>query len=488
MKSCDRLGYVCQEPSECVSECPKGYRRYSFIITNQCRPDYEGKNYKSTKYTLSSWIEDIAVYKRDIIYLCTIAFFINFIILLSMHFFAGAIIWIIIGTVGFGLLLLTILLWLIWKNRYTLLEKAMGSEHERLNFESYMFYTISIISTVTMVIYLIIITSMKKKIHLVASLFEEAGKAIRDMPMLLFQPLWTIIFATFVIWFWFEGVMTFYYASKPYVVQRKIIYPPSRKYLKDMMMYYSMAFAWVLKFILDCQDVIISSAVAEWYFSRDKSKLISPIFRSLNNLLSYHLGSVVLGSAIITAIKILRIVLKRIEKLAKDRSHRLIGKYCKCSLKISQNFLIYVNKNAYIEIAIYGYGFCKSAQRAFSVLINNALKVIVINSVGDFVLLMSKCAVIIITSIIGLQLFQNKDGLNNIMIPVLISCFFAYVVSSCFISVYETVIDSLFICFCEDCERNDGIERPYFMSKSLMIFVEKNKGVADIPQLYTKSL
>ncbi|XP_063598066.1 uncharacterized protein LOC134774648 [Penaeus indicus] len=36
-------------------------------------------------------------------------------------------------------------------------------------------------------------------------------------------------------------------------------------------------------------------------------------------------------------------------------------------------------------------------------------------------------------------------------------------------------IDTLFLCFCEDCERNDGIEKPYYMSKGLMQFVENSK-------------
>lgn len=37
------------------------------------------------------------------------------------------------------------------------------------------------------------------------------------------------------------------------------------------------------------------------------------------------------------------------------------------------------------------------------------------------------------------------------------------------------IIDTIFICFCEDCERNDGLTRPYYMSTGLMDFVEKSK-------------
>jgi len=30
-------------------------------------------------------------------------------------------------------------------------------------------------------------------------------------------------------------------------------------------------------------------------------------------------------------------------------------------------------------------------------------------------------------------------------------------------------IDTIFLCFCEDCEQNDGLNRPYFMSRGLMV-------------------
>ena len=35
-------------------------------------------------------------------------------------------------------------------------------------------------------------------------------------------------------------------------------------------------------------------------------------------------------------------------------------------------------------------------------------------------------------------------------------------------------IDTIFLCFCEDSERNDGITKPYYMSKGLIEFVENS--------------
>lgn len=37
------------------------------------------------------------------------------------------------------------------------------------------------------------------------------------------------------------------------------------------------------------------------------------------------------------------------------------------------------------------------------------------------------------------------------------------------VTFLQMVIDTLFICFCEDCEKNDGVAKPYFMSRNLMV-------------------
>ena len=37
------------------------------------------------------------------------------------------------------------------------------------------------------------------------------------------------------------------------------------------------------------------------------------------------------------------------------------------------------------------------------------------------------------------------------------------------------VIDTIFLCFCEDADRNDGVARPYYMSRGLMEYVENSR-------------
>jgi len=56
----------------------------------------------------------------------------------------------------------------------------------------------------------------------------------------------------------------------------------------------------------------------------------------------------------------------------------------------------------------------------------------------------------------------------------LLAAIFAYMIIDCFVGVYGMAIDTIFLSFCEDSERNDGITKPYYMSVGLMEFVENS--------------
>ena len=43
----------------------------------------------------------------------------------------------------------------------------------------------------------------------------------------------------------------------------------------------------------------------------------------------------------------------------------------------------------------------------------------------------------------------------------------AYFVADLFMTVFESTVSTIFLCFCEDLERNNGTTSPYFMSDSL---------------------
>ena len=240
---------------------------------------------------------------------------------------------------------------------------------------------------------------------------------------------------------------------------------------------------------------------------RDKSKLGLPILSSFGRLVRYHIGSVAFGSLIIALIQVVRIIMAYVERKLKKRVgggvFGFLLKCCQCCLWCFEKCMKFLNRNAYIEVAIYGYNFCKAAKKAFTLLTSNMLRVAAINSVGTFVLFLGKATVVASTVLIGMQIIQTQEEVvTNQWAPIALSAIFSYMIVDCFIGVYgvstmhqndpnlvnlflqlpkfkvvfkcifvdlQMAIDTIFLCFCEDSERNDGITKPYYMSVGLMV-------------------
>lgn len=82
----------------------------------------------------------------------------------------------------------------------------------------------------------------------------------------------------------------------------------------------------------------------------------------------------------------------------------------------------------------------------------------------------SQVLVVCFTVFGGLMAFNYHRALQVWAIPLLLVAFFAYLVAHSFLSVFETVLDALFLCFAVDLETNDGSsEKPYFMDQEILV-------------------
>jgi choline transporter-like protein 2/4/5 len=148
----------------------------------------------------------------------------------------------------------------------------------------------------------------------------------------------------------------------------------------------------------------------------------------------------------------------------------------------------FINKNAYIMTAVYGKNFCTSAKDAFLLLMRNALRAFVLDKVTDFLLFMGKVLIVGGIAAASFVFFSGGFGdkvevpeLHFYLMPVIVITVGTYFIATLFFEVYNMAVDTLFLCFLEDCERNDGsLDKPYYMPKELMIILgKKNKTVAD---------
>jgi len=64
---------------------------------------------------------------------------------------------------------------------------------------------------------------------------------------------------------------------------------------------------------------------------------------------------------------------------------------------------------------------------------------------------------------------QDKiPNLNYLFTPIVFIVVGSYLIANAFFGVYNMAVDTLFLCFLEDLERNDGsVEKPFYMATSL---------------------
>ncbi|XP_064486350.1 choline transporter-like protein 1 isoform X2 [Ornithodoros turicata] len=345
----DAVGYK----RYCSDRCPSGYVLTPF---RRCVLNNHPITIASQAINISSSFfeeaaEDLSVCWRELIYMCLIALGLTIVVLILMRFFTGLIVWLILFVISLACIGCTAYLWFLWyvkRRDYPKLPDDDPRKHS--NEVSYWLYG-SIAATVVTVIILLIILVMRKRIQLTAALFGEAGKALTAMPLLFFQPIWTLIFLCVVVLGWVAGMLYISTAGHPALDRATgLVYLKKDSLLLVAPWFHLMALYWLTQFIVSCQYVVIAGSTATWYFTRNKSELDSPISTSLYYLVRYHLGSVALGSFLVALVKLIRAILNFLEKQLKTRfeSCTFLLKMCQCCLCCFEKFLKFLNRNAYI--------------------------------------------------------------------------------------------------------------------------------------------
>uniref|UniRef100_A0ABM5G8U7 Choline transporter-like protein n=1 Tax=Pogona vitticeps TaxID=103695 RepID=A0ABM5G8U7_9SAUR len=246
--------------------------------------------------------------------------------------------------------------------------------------------------------------------------------------------------------------------------------------IRYMWWYHLVGLIWTSEFILACQQMTVAGAVVTCFFNRNKSKPPShPVLSSISILFCYHLGTVVKGSLIIPIVRVPRIILLSVSDILKKKENacaRCMFKCCCCCFWCLERSLRYLHQNAYTATFINGTNFCTSARDAVLILSKNPPDTIAINCFCDFIICLGKVFVVCFTVFGGLMAFNYHRDLHVWVVPLLLIAFLAYLVAHGFLSVFQTILDVLFLCFAVDIETNDGSpEKPYFMDQELMTVV-----------------
>uniref|UniRef100_A0A8C9UBR5 Choline transporter-like protein n=1 Tax=Scleropages formosus TaxID=113540 RepID=A0A8C9UBR5_SCLFO len=431
-----------------------------------------------------------------------IAMVISLIFIILLRFLAGIMVWVmiilVILVIGYGMV--PLLAFLLISSNTT-------------------FPSVIILCIVEVIIILLLIF-LRKRILIAIALIKEASRAIGYVMSSLFYPLLTFILLALVIAYWAVTAIFLSTSNEPvYKVfndtaceysrntckpetfntsAAKLACPdakclfafyggesPYHKYLIAFQFYNVFLFFWCANFVTALGQVTLAGAFASYYWASKKPDDMPafPIFSSLGRALRYHTGSMAFGSLILAIVQVIRVLLEYVDYKLKGAQNRF-AKFLLCCLKCCfwclEKFIKFLNRNAYIMIAIYGKNFCTSARDGFIALTVTAAATRFYFISFHF------------SGILSFFFFSGKmkgiesttPALNYYWVPIVTVIIGSYLIAHGFFSVYAMCVDTLFLCFCEDLERNDGsAERPYFMSPELHDILSENAVMEEVKEL-----
>lgn len=372
--------------------------------------------------------------------------------------------------------------------------------------DAYIMIGIAVALGIVDLIALIIIIVMISRICLACDLVQETSRAIGSMFLIVFLPLWMALAIAICAGVWLVAVL-FLLSAGVYTNNTG-----NRGYylnwgMRYVVIYCVFFFFWILWFIRGMNQFTIAGALSHWYFTRQKPKP-HPVAKAFGWGVRYHMGSIAFGAALIAIICTIRAILAYIQAKLKGSENRVaqfILCCLQCCLYCFQKLLEFISKRAYIMIAIEcKIGFCRGAKEALKLIIRNILRMVAVDSVGEFLVWMGKLTITGAAVFVGLLAIRPgwfSKALEALLptisvsywwLPIAVIGLVSFLTSALFLSVYGFGIETLLMCFCYDSEVSKG--REPFGPKSLLSYMEKvkkeelNRRLRQIPEIVDPDL
>uniref|UniRef100_A0A8D0RFV4 Choline transporter-like protein n=1 Tax=Sus scrofa TaxID=9823 RepID=A0A8D0RFV4_PIG len=416
----------------------------------------------------------------------TIAMFLSWMFVVLLRFTAGFLFWIftfgVIGIIAYGI-------WNCYQEYNSLQEKPnshLTIYHIGVQTDISMYFQLRqtwfilmIILCILEVFVILVLIFLRNRIRISIALLKEGSKAIGYIPTTLIYPVLTFIFLSICISYWaviavfiLSGYMVDLTFNTTEIAKAcpgaqcnfafyggKSLY---HQYITTFQIFNLFVFLWLINFVIALGQCALAGAFASYYWALKKPDDIPPypLFTAFGRAIRYHTGSLAFGSLILAGIQMFRLILEYLDKRLKEAQNN-ISKFLKCCLRCCfwclEKAVKFLNRNAYIMIAIYGKNFCRSAKDAFNLLMRNILKVAVMDRVTDFVLVLGKILVAGCIGVLAFLLFTERlpmiiegpTSLNYYWVPLLTVIIGSYLIAHGFFSIYAMCIETIFICFCK---------------------------------------
>ncbi|KAL3647077.1 Choline transporter protein 1 [Castilleja foliolosa] len=349
----------------------------------------------------------------------------------------------------------------------------------------------AVFMTALMIVAFLSSIAIVRRILMATSVLKVAAKVIGEVQALIIFPV--IPYAVLAIFYMFWLSAALHLFSSGSVVQNDCSDNCCAYDLKEMQMncnsccgytvHYTSHIAtailfhlfggyWATQFVIASSSTVIAGSVASYYWARGETSPaipFLPVFASMKRLTRYSLGSIAIGSLIVSFTESIRFILEALRRKLKRVDSISESWFGKASYQTSQAcmrgigcIVKSVNRNAYIMIAITGKGFFKASEIATELIMSNILRIGKVNVIGDVILFLGKLCVSLTSALFAflmLDTHKYKSAHNKIsspLFPVLVCWGFGYIVATLFFGVVEMSIDTIILSFCQDSDEHQG--------------------------------
>eukprot|EP01116_Phalansterium_solitarium_P007447 TRINITY_DN20115_c0_g1_i1.p1 TRINITY_DN20115_c0_g1~~TRINITY_DN20115_c0_g1_i1.p1 ORF type:complete len:534 (-),score=179.86 TRINITY_DN20115_c0_g1_i1:166-1767(-) len=309
----------------------------------------------------------------------------------------------------------------------------------------------------------IVCVCMRSKIDLTAAMFEEACKGVQNNPSVFIVTLLVMaLFAAFCAAWLAQFVYLYSIPSDTVDPSVPRGFPTFNMKVRNLMYFQVFGFLWTSAFLSGVFQVSVAGAIASWYFSRSNSSgetdVGSPALVTLGRAFTLSFGSIALGSLILAVVQFVNFLLQQAKKASgKNKLVVFLVSCIQCCLGCLASLVKFIDRFAYIYIAMHGEGFCSSAKNCFALISRNAVAAVLVDYLGDFVMwvgrLLGMAGTTLLTMVVVHGVFDRQVSYVTLSVVAVMS----FAVFTIFSRVLSMGASAVFVCYMEDQERNpDG--------------------------------
>jgi len=246
--------------------------------------------------------------------------------------------------------------------------------------------------------------------------------------------------------------------------------PKFNESIRNLMFFMVFGFFWASALLSAVFQHVVAGAIATWYFSRDVTGPRSvgiPAVTSLFRAVTTSFGSLAFGSLLIAIVESLNFLLQTAKRSnSKNKLVVFVASCLQCVLGCIEGMVRFVNKFAYIYVAMHGYNFCKGAKECFDLISRNFFTTVIMDVISGFVLFMGKVLFTSISVILTVGIIDQMDRHLSV-VTVALAGVISFVVLHIISHVIGVGINAVFVCYLEDLENNKGNSANMYISPEL---------------------